>query len=216
MGKCSWNWQRATAVAAAGGQRTRTPCAARHGMPPRSPHHPAPPLLSTLQKSDPADYQTFVTNWIAQHSADAKSPLGRPAIIKEFGAAVRWFSVVWLAQEVHSASGLGQHCAWAQSQWPAPGTQVLGALTPPAHRPPPPIPCCAAHRPACACHQRQHQHSAGGQPALAGCAAPWGTLRCTLALLLFACWPRCASEPRPLHAPRCRPPCLRTRTPWVA
>lgn len=38
--------------------------------------------------SDPNNYKSFAESWIAQHSADAKSPLQRPAIIKEFGAAV--------------------------------------------------------------------------------------------------------------------------------
>lgn len=42
----------------------------------------------TPQIDSAANYKSFTEDWIALHSRDAKSPLQRPAILKEFGANV--------------------------------------------------------------------------------------------------------------------------------
>lgn len=92
MGASAWSWASGLPVLAA------APCLVGHVARARPPRlitgDPAlhPPMAIAAQISDPpgpSTYKEFVEKWIAQHSADAKSPLQRPAIIKEFGSAVR-------------------------------------------------------------------------------------------------------------------------------
>lgn len=45
-------------------------------------------LSHPSQIDNVANYKSFTEDWIALHSRDAKSPLQRPAILKEFGANV--------------------------------------------------------------------------------------------------------------------------------
>lgn len=63
------------------GSGLASPC----GCPCRHALHPPTP-----QSIAPANYEAWINAWVEQHSADAKSPLRRPAIIKEFGANVSW------------------------------------------------------------------------------------------------------------------------------